>query len=1797
MNSDKSARHKVWPTHPYKGLSYYEAEDRAIFAGREQDLLKLSRLLSNFSNRIIVLHGRTGCGKSSFLRASVIPFLEREEHGFQFIKKNTGEFQKALFVRSTDCPLTSVADVLFNFISQGFQITTPVGDKHLNLTAALLGYTTLKAFIENVGRSSALTVDVLMKLSGLLPRTFVLVIDQAEEVLTIKPGKQGDHARSEFFQFLASLSATEIDLKLLIAVRTEYFGIFRDEYRQFEPDESRIDDYLLKELDEENLIRAVTRPTSLDAYHSFGCPRDQYHFYYESGLPETIVSDLKKLTPEGGVLPATQIVCDRLYNSTKSIAIPGSTWIIRKKDYSQLGGIQGQITTYLNDVLKAFCRRHLINPSEIELEISRWKSVLLMLFKIQVDGTVTTELRTEESLSDSALKNGCILDFKKMLAHLSDDRQRIVRKAEIPNNETGRTVTCYSLGHDAIGLALKGYTPPNVLARPTPKVFMCYGRDDIVLARRLYSDLQREGIEAWLDTEKLHPGQHWKLEITRAMKSCSHFLVLLSNNSISKSGYLQNELRIALELYEESLQAGHSIIPVRLEDCKVPQRKLNEIHWVDLFPSYDKGFSKILKALLPLRLSKKSFISHTMSKIADFDPSKYIERKLQRGQIRSQLSILSGHTSIGIRDAIEKNSRIALIADAGSGKTTLLRMIAWYFSNEDTSFYPILIYMNKYRETYPLVSLFPTTWTEIPEKNLLILLDGIDEVPPQHIRGALNDIEWLAAKYPNSHIVVSCRSNFYQLELSQSATFRTGFTAFTIDDLNHMEISEYIERNLHRWKDDFYRAIESNDLRDLLRSPFYLISLVDIFKNSALLPGTKYEIFERLVLDHRQFALDWSSSNQSDTEKSRIIHTLECIAVSMESLCRNYITQEELAKIVQDEFSMQLISHCRLWSTEKLQFQHNSIQEYLAARALSKQPVEVIRQFVSLGPDFKRIIPSCKNTIGFLLSISDRRDLLEWILQGEPEVVIVAEPNGIDKSKRIDVFKDIFHRHSSRRIWIDANKYRIAPLAHFGECEETIDFLLAEAESASHYTVLGNAINLLSQMVIPAFYEDRFQSVLLITSLNDDLPAVVRKDALFALSSLNLKSRQIVDQIIRQLRDSDNDWLRYGLYYFLNTTDFINDYIDIFLEGIAYLRNVVDTSSTVGRIRLGNESFELRAGLANAIFPRSVKMILAYFKENATDLSILFHDTKDLSFIFRNATLAYLSDTSILDDVIAFYFAALEAGVDVEADPVVAFFDETHNRHIAFRRIISMKHFGKSELLAILADEDCLHIFLEMYMSGAISDDEAWSFQHRLKGIDINVFNIFNKMINKASNNRFILSHHSDYIEEQRNRIKSDLGIMFDKKIFIDEINSIFEILCSREIQREDLVKVRNKMGKSSLIIQILNKMLKDAQALSLEHVIEQVDKWDWDSFCISKVYEYLNRFEDFILSAKQKQWIAEWCYSRVQSIDFKTAITMKDDNHRSVRKDAIYLHFFLIRLDLEYPKSVLLDMLSFDWNRTGIDYLEQRLDSDELTARVLQNLERGIVIDDVLENHLNYCRKHHIMEGVEFAIREIVNAERKSSRGLRAIALATVYELSDSMSVLEKALAEVVDEFKWRIVDVLVKENNEFVYSYLTDQFLRNSGTEKLKACEYLIKLQDVNALKYYVEEVKSSGNYSNVPFDITVLQSMRTLDSLPFLLELLEVSYSDNSKQDDLFERLDNAVMNSLASIALDSELNFITVRNELESFIRIYTPVHENVNWLYAFIDQLEERYYVKRAEVRSLDDIVLLVHKFIRNRPGE
>jgi hypothetical protein len=125
-------------------------------------------------------------------------------------------------------------------------------------------------------------------------------------------------------------------------------------------------------------------------------------------------------------------------------------------------------------------------------------------------------------------------------------------------------------------------------------IFLIHAHADREAVHKLYQRLVHEGLNAWLDAERLQPGQDWRHEIRNALLACDVVLVCLSRAFDEKQGYRHEELKLAIEKARFLPAAAISIIPVRLEECDMPE-SLRHLHRVDLFTK--GGYQKLARAL------------------------------------------------------------------------------------------------------------------------------------------------------------------------------------------------------------------------------------------------------------------------------------------------------------------------------------------------------------------------------------------------------------------------------------------------------------------------------------------------------------------------------------------------------------------------------------------------------------------------------------------------------------------------------------------------------------------------------------------------------------------------------------------------------------------------------------------------------------------------------------------------------------------------------------------------------------------------------------------------------------------------------------------------------------------------------------------------------------------------------------------------------------------------------------------------------------------------------------------------
>jgi formylglycine-generating enzyme required for sulfatase activity len=306
QNAAKKVRAKVRPSPPqcpYKFLDYFEAADQSIFFGRDEEVNHLVQCIT--AQRLTVLFGQSGVGKTSLINAGVIPRLK--EKGYT-----------SLYLRVLREPTASIKGSVAALLRPREDLR-PTGREDLY------------SFLEGTLYSS----------SSILHSPLVIFLDQFEEFFV----RLGKATRAAFAEELAACLSSDLDLHFVLSLRDDYLARLHNlsAVRQGLPTAADIllNRFCLENLSVEKARLAITQPAQA------------FKLRYEDELLETLLDGLEQ---EGSVKPPQlQIVCHKLYenlvDSGKWVEDSGRSGLFTLESYKELGGAERILTSYLNDAL------------------------------------------------------------------------------------------------------------------------------------------------------------------------------------------------------------------------------------------------------------------------------------------------------------------------------------------------------------------------------------------------------------------------------------------------------------------------------------------------------------------------------------------------------------------------------------------------------------------------------------------------------------------------------------------------------------------------------------------------------------------------------------------------------------------------------------------------------------------------------------------------------------------------------------------------------------------------------------------------------------------------------------------------------------------------------------------------------------------------------------------------------------------------------------------------------------------------------------------------------------------------------------------------------------------------------------------------------------------------------------------------------------------------------------------------------------------------------------------------------
>ena len=373
---------------PFKGLQSFQQTDADFFFGRETLIDKaLNRLQTT---RFLGVVGASGSGKSSLVRAGIIPKLRKGA------LDGSEKWLMAIF-KPGNKPIESLAKRILPVIPEEHQET-------YNLNTLMATF-----------RQPERVIDLMEQIwADRTEQTRILiVIDQFEEVFT----RASESERVPFLKtMLVAATSPKSRAKIIITMRADFFGNL-----------SRYPE--LAELFEQRNLLIVTEMTTANLLRVIEGPAKAVGLQYEHGLVDRILEDVQS---EPGSLPLLQYALSQLYEQRDGVNLTNAA-------YDAIGGVQQALARHAENIFSE------LPPLQQDLT----RRILLRLVEVNDVGEATRRRVPRDELQFRDVPDGDVDRIVDLLT--SAESRLLIASREITSSEQEiEPVTWLEVSHEAL---------------------------------------------------------------------------------------------------------------------------------------------------------------------------------------------------------------------------------------------------------------------------------------------------------------------------------------------------------------------------------------------------------------------------------------------------------------------------------------------------------------------------------------------------------------------------------------------------------------------------------------------------------------------------------------------------------------------------------------------------------------------------------------------------------------------------------------------------------------------------------------------------------------------------------------------------------------------------------------------------------------------------------------------------------------------------------------------------------------------------------------------------------------------------------------------------------------------------------------------------------------------------------------------------------------------------------------------------------------------------------------------------
>lgn len=1156
--------------------------------------------------------------------------------------------------------------------------------------------------------------------------------------------------------------------------------------------------------------------------------------------------------------------------------------------------------------------------------------------------------------------------------------------------------------------------------------------------------------------------------------------------------------------------------------------------------------------------------------------------------------------------------QICVIADAYEGKSMLLRQTAFQLSTAKLPYEVIFLELKSVviKRIADILKDRFRSWRESPGKNIMLIIDGLDEVPTDRFVDTVDHISEFMYAFGNVNLLFSCRRLFYnQYKLKKKLD---GVEFYALNAMNYYQQQEFLSRNLDTDSiRHFQRTLYGLKIADLVDHPFYLINLVKWYRDSPeSLPKNKIGVVKQFVEESLSRSAERKLGRGLLLQERRVRYrkALQRLALAFQIAGLNAADDDFVQTVVSEDES-ELILHSPIINrgAESWSFNNAIFQEQLAAMELENLKTAEILPLVTTGAVLRKVKNKWIQTIASAISLLDesstlRSQLIEITRADNIELLTFSDGSKFSQSYRLSVLKEIMDQRIQRRNWLlIASETDVA--AFIGNGTDSVAYLTSLLAEDLDPTVKVLALRILSHVQLDTrqMKDLTKAAAVQVSSVSD---AGYGKHLIDCLRILNYQNVGIVDIAVKLPISSIHEF-RNAVYKYLLKNRLVEQYYWFGLQGVKVLLTYNQHTSHHGSEH-DLENFLLAVNTSS-----NLKALYLEMQKGDWQTFYGYQTDKLKSFLDRLVTLTikqYQSDNTILLCVVLFVVKLQRLAVKDDYEALSKFFWQTRTNYQALLIFLALEkdyHWEFSDIL----DEKCMQYLLYACEEKEISKRTLKLFHsgliHKKR---IEEAGKFGKLIDDAFGKEASALEAADkaYAHHQKCKRANDQKDILSQEAFVTGVKRYFLAAGAKRLRYEHLyveptAKSARQEADGYFVREFISHMCTKKDEVTLISCLE----------FLSDPQKFENRRAYLLTHYSYQNVPHEAAYKTILQKYFNDNLTKANFENSYWTSPGRYhwkpMEVFLVEIWQKFGFLVADEVLiNFIWlDTSGVRGMEHhqlnrtfsiagRLlehfskQSQLLVNKVVENLSKGIKSSDVLGSHIAISKHLQIFEARPFILIGITSGHIR--QGIED-AVDVFLTLGGKVTELSEFYEAIEDFDRYHFLHLsrlLINEKFDLVEECLNKAFwaVDVSQDQKNECASLLATKGNKTGFSYLISQLEQSAEkHTYIKFDPSIAcnDTQWVIDQIEHLLPL---AISRKGKNHPFNKDAGGFIVGLIQALAEKSEEDLLLISERLKKFVASNKASQPNVIFLLDYLDIAMENFRGKSQMETSAENIAKL-----------